>query len=141
MLAAHAFCSLNQQDDWSYLAHMSDIRELFSPDRRFFVVLSSYEVRMSHWITGAALWESAPRRKLLEFGNAWWSTEQATWQPDGANLSVELRRYPGDAPSLLLDIDAARRIITPHTPAGAAPFGFDALDPYLEEYYRQHRRA
>ena len=119
---------------------MNDIRELFSPDKRFFVVLSSYEVRMSHWITGATLWQSAPRRKLLEFGNAWWSTEQAVWQPDEVNLAVELRRYPGDAPSLQLDIDPDRRMITPRTPPGAAPFGFEALDQYLEHYYEQHRR-
>jgi hypothetical protein len=118
---------------------MSDIQHLFSPDQRFFVVLARSEMRMSHWVTNAALWESAPRRALLLLGGALWSTEQAIWRVDSTSLAVELRRYPGDAPALLLDIYPDQRLIVPRTPTDTAAMAFDRLNQYLERYYQKNR--
>jgi hypothetical protein len=118
---------------------MSDIQRLFSPSKRFFVLLSSYEVRMSHWIISAALWEATPERALLLLGNAWWSTEQAVWSDDNTCVTAELRRYPGDVPAIRIDIYPEQRSIELHTPKGTASIRFEELDQYLEEYYQSRR--
>ena len=120
---------------------MSDSQLLYSPDQRFFLVLDRSEIRMSHWITSAALWESAPRQALLQLGNSLWSTEEVRWLTDRTCLAVELRRYPGDAPAVRLDIYPDRRLIVPHSPADTASIGFDGLEQYLERYYQRHRHT
>jgi hypothetical protein len=120
---------------------MSDTQQLYSSDQRFFLLLERSEIRMSHWITNTTLWESTPRRALLQLGDWSWSTEQASWHADSTCLNVELRRYPGDAPALLLDIYPVQRLIVPRTPADTAWIEFDGLEQYLERYYQRHRRA
>jgi hypothetical protein len=120
---------------------MSDVQRLYSPDQRYFVLLGSYEMRMSHWVTSAALWEAAPQRILLELGASLWSAEQVLWSSDSTCLTVELRRYPGDAPALLIDIYPAQRSIVPRAPGDEAPIRFEQLESYLEVYYRRHRGA
>jgi hypothetical protein len=120
---------------------MDEVQRIFSPDRRFFVLLSISEIRMSHWITSAALWEDSPRRLLLQLGSSLWSAEQVTWQADGTCLTVELRRYPGDAPALQLDIYPGQQHVIPRGLMDAASIRFEDLDQYLEIYYQQHRRT
>jgi hypothetical protein len=120
---------------------MSDIQRLYSPNKRFFVLLSCDEIRMSHWITSAALWEATPERVLLLLGNAWWSAEQLVWRDDSTCVTAELRRYPGDVPAILIDIYPEQRSIMPNTPAGTAPIPFEGLDQYLEGYYQKHTRT
>lgn len=44
---------------------MSEIRRIASPDGRYELLLASNEMRMSHWVTRAALWERASQRLLL----------------------------------------------------------------------------
>jgi hypothetical protein len=119
---------------------MSDIQRLFSPNKQFFVLLSRYEIRMSHWITSAALWEATPERLLLFLGNAWWSTEQLVWRDDSSSVSAEMRRYPGDVPAILIDIYPEEQSIVPNTPAGTAPIRFEELEQYLEQYYQNRTR-
>jgi hypothetical protein len=41
---------------------MSDIQQIDSPDQRYAILLVSNEMRMSHWVTSAALWERASQR-------------------------------------------------------------------------------
>ena len=48
---------------------MSDIQQIGSPNQRFFILLTSSEMRMSHWVTSAALWAAHPPRLLLEIGD------------------------------------------------------------------------
>jgi hypothetical protein len=120
---------------------MSDIQRLFSPNKRFFILLIRSEIRMSHWITSAALWETTPERLSLVFGNNWWSTEQLVWRDDSSCVTAELRRYPGDVPAILIDIYPEQRSIIPKTLASTAPIAFEGLDQYLEEYYRKHARS
>jgi hypothetical protein len=117
---------------------MSDMQRIFSPNKRFFLLLSRDEIRMSHWITSATLWETTPERALVLLGNAWWSTEQLVWRDDSSCVTVELRRYPGDVPAILLDIYPEQRSIVPHTPAGTAPIPFEELNQYLEGYYQNY---
>src|SRR5437868_3784911 len=92
---------------------MSDIQRIESPDRRFFIVLATSEMRMSHWVTSAALWAYDPQRLLLEIGDWQWSSEQITWSANSQYVAVGLRRYPGDAPGIVLDIYPDRQIVLP----------------------------
>jgi hypothetical protein len=120
---------------------MSDIQQIDSPDQRFFIRLASNEMRMSHWVTSAALWERDPQRLLLEIGDWQWSSEQIAWSADSQRVTIGLRRYPGDAPGIVIDIDPERQIVFPHVPAETQPVPFAALNSFLERYYARHRRA
>jgi hypothetical protein len=80
---------------------MSDVQRIDSPDQRYFILLASTEMRMSHWVTSAALWVAQPRRLLLEMGGWQWSSDQIAWSADSRLVTIELRRYPGDAPSIV----------------------------------------
>jgi hypothetical protein len=92
-------------------------------------------------VTSAALWERAPQRLLLEIGDWQWSSEQIAWSADSERVTIGLRRYPGDAPGIVIDIYPVRQIILPHAPAAPQPLPFAALDAFLERYYQQHRRG
>ena len=120
---------------------MNDIQRLDSPDRRFSILLTSNEMRMSHWVTSASLWERDPQRLLLEIGQSLWSSERIDWSADSQRVTIGLRRYPGDAPGTVIDIYPDRQIVVPHAPAETQPLPFGALNPFLECYYEQHRHT
>ena len=118
---------------------MSDIQQIDSPDQCYSMLLTSHEMRMSHWVTSAALWERASQRLLLRIGDGLWSSEQITWSVDSQRVTVELRRYPGDAPGIVIDIFPEQQIVIPHAPADTQPLTFAALNAFLEDYYAQRR--
>lgn len=120
---------------------MSDIPRIDSPDQRFFILLASTEMRMSHWVTSAALWAAHPQRLLLKIGDWQWSSDQIAWSADSRRVTIGLRRYPGDAPGIVIDIYPDQQIVLPHAPAATQPVPFAALNPFLEHYYAHHRRA
>ena len=120
---------------------MTDLQPIDSPDQRYSLRLVSNEMRMSHWVISATLWERAPQRLLLEIGDWQWSSEQIAWSTDSRLVTVELRRYPGDAPGIVIDIDPVRQIVLPHAPAETQPVPFAGLNSFLERYYAQHRRV
>ena len=120
---------------------MSDIHQIDSPDQRYYLLLASNEMRMSHWVTSAALWECASQRLLLQIGDGLWSSEQIAWSADSRVVTVGLRRYPGDAPGIVIDIYPEQQIVRAQPPADTQPLPFAALNTFLEQYYEQHRRA
>ena len=120
---------------------MSDIQRIASPDQRYFIQLERTEMRMSHWIMNASLWEHMPQRLLLEIGDWQWSSEQMSWSADSHLVTIELRRYPGDAPGIVLDIHPDSQVVIPHAPTDTQPLPFRALNAFLERYYQQHRRT
>lgn len=120
---------------------MSDLQQIDSPDRRFSIRLTSNEMRMSHWVTNAALWEREAQRLLLEIGDWQWSSEQIAWSTDSQRVTIGLRRYPGDAPGIVIDIYPDRRMVLPHALAETQPVSFEELNAFLERYYEQHRRT
>ena len=120
---------------------MSDVQQLDSPDQRYYLLLASHETRMSHWVTSAALWERATRRLLLAIGDGLWSSETIAWSADSRLVTVGLRRYPGDAPGIVIDIYPAQQRAIPHAPAETQPVPFAELNTFLERYYARHRRA
>jgi hypothetical protein len=120
---------------------MSDLQQIDSPDQRYSLLLASNEMRMSHWVTSAALWERASQRLLLQIGDGLWSSEQIAWSADSRVVTIGLRRYPGDAPGLVIDIYPAQQIVIPHAPAASQALSFAELNTFLERYYAQHRQA
>lgn len=117
---------------------MSETQRIDSPDRRYYLLLVSTEMRMSHWLTGATLWQRAPQRQLLQLGDGLWSCEQVVWSADSQAVAVSLRRYPGDAPPLLLDLYPERQLAIPRAPADVQPLPFAELAAFLERWYAQH---
>jgi hypothetical protein len=120
---------------------MSDIQQIDSPDQRYYLLLISNEMRMSHSVINAALWEHNPERLLLEIGDWQWSSEQIIWSANSERVTIALRRYPGDAPGIVIDIYPEQQIVIPHAPAETQPLPFTALNTFLERYYAQHRQA
>jgi len=70
---------------------MSDLQQIASPDQRYYLLLASNEMRMSHWITNAALWERATQRLLLQIGDGLWSSDAIAWSADSQVVTVGLR--------------------------------------------------
>jgi hypothetical protein len=120
---------------------MSALQQIDSPDQRYYLLLASNEMRMSHWVTSAALWERASQRLLLQIGDGLWSSEQIVWSTDSRAVTVGLRRYPGDAPGLVLDLYPEQQIAIPQPPADTQPLPFAELNTFLERYYERYRRA
>jgi hypothetical protein len=117
---------------------MSDIQQMVSPDQRYSLLLTRNEMRMSHWVTSAALWECASQRLLLRIGDGLWSSEQIVWSADSRVVTVGLRRYPGDAPGIVIDLYPEQQIVIPHAPADTQPIPFAQLNTFLERYYAHH---
>ena len=120
---------------------MSDIQQIDSPDQRYYLLLASQEMRMSHWVTSAALWERASQRLLLQIGDGLWGSEQIVWSTDSRVVTIGLRRYPGDAPGLVIDLYPEQQIVIPHAPADTQPLPFAELNTFLERYYAQYRET
>jgi hypothetical protein len=120
---------------------MSDFQQIDSPDQRYCLMLTSNELRMSHWVTSAALWERASQRLMLQIGDGLWSSEQMVWSADSRVVTIGLRRYPGDAPGLVIDLYPEQQIVIPHAPAETQPLAFAELNTFLECYYARHRQA
>lgn len=118
---------------------MSAIRPIVSPDERYEVRLASHEMRMSHWVTSASLWERHTARVLLHLGDGLWSSEKLTWSADSRVLRVDMRRYPGDAPDLVLDIYPEQQIVIPRAPIDMQPLPFTHIHVFLDLYYAQYR--
>ena len=120
---------------------MSDIQQIDSPDQRYSLLLTSNEMRMSHWVASAALWEHSTQRMLLQIGDGLWSSEEIVWSSDSRVVTIGLRRYPGDAPGIVLDIYPEQQLVIPHPPAETQPLPFAELNRFLEHYYAHHRQA
>ena len=123
-----------------YFVPMSHFQQIDSPDQRYYLLLASNEMRMSHWVTSAALWERPTQRLLLAIGDGLWSSEEIAWCADSRAVTVGLRRYPGDAPGIVLDIYPEQQLVIPHAPAETQPVPFEQLNGFLERYYARHRR-
>jgi hypothetical protein len=118
---------------------MSDTRLLPSPDQRYHLLLVNHEMRMSHWVTEATLWERDPPRLLLQLDDGLWSCEEAAWSADSHRVTVRLWRYPGDAPVIVLDLYPEQQLVIPHPPAEAQPLPFAQLTTFLARWYAHAR--
>ncbi len=82
-----------------------------SPDGRFAVVTSPWEVRMSLWIETPSIVVTATNEVLFAFGDECWSLNAATWTA-ADQVTLRLRKYPGShAPAEIgAEIDCTRRV-------------------------------
>jgi hypothetical protein len=105
-----------------------------APDGRHAMLIAANEVRMSHWIESAALYTMPDETLVAALGGSGWSTDRIAWSPDGGTVTLDLRRYPGDAPGVTVEIDLKR-----HTAriADGADLPVAGLSAALEEDYRQ----
>ena len=110
-----------------------------SPDGRFHVLRGVHEVKMSHWILAAGLWETRGNRLLTSLGTSEWSTDDVVWAPDSSFVTVTLRRYPGDAPSVVVDLHPETRKAVPRVREEVPPLPFEGLSLFLESFYRRNR--
>src|SRR4051812_23191403 len=94
-----------------------------SPDGKYAVVIAPNEMRMSHWIYSAAVWNIETSTMLVGLGEDLWSTDTVAWTGEHA-LKVEMRRYPGDVPGITatLDLDQQTVQITSSTESASVPF-------------------
>jgi len=120
---------------------MSEVQHYPSPDERFIIVVGSYEMRMSHWVNSAALWQQTPRELLLELGDSLWSTDSIVWSDDSRRVTVDMRRYPGDALPIMLDLLPDELLAVPHAPADTMPITFASFNAFLNRFHEQHRRS
>jgi hypothetical protein len=119
---------------------MSEVQNHPSPDERFVFVVGMVEMRMSHWVNSAALWQREPRQLLLELGDSLWSTDTIVWSEDGRRATVCMRRYPGDGLPIMLDLLMDEAIAVPHAPADTTPIPFASLNDFLDRHHQQSRR-
>jgi hypothetical protein len=89
---------------------------------------------MSHWIARASLYSMPEEGLVAELGGELWSADQIAWSPDGGSLTLRLRRYPGDMPSVAVSIDLTR--LTAQID-GRDETPLARLSPALEADYRR----
>ena len=109
-----------------------DVTAQLSPDGAWAVVIESDEVRMSHWIDHATLWQVDPPACRLALGDASWSASDLSWSADSRRLSLTLRVYPGRLPSLALSLELPT---LDATVAGLALSAAELMD-WLDRYAR-----
>lgn len=68
--------------------------DIFSPNRRYKVSFSSYEVRMSHWIDQPYLIRVSDNACLFRLNEDGWSAWAVRWL-DNSTAALDLRKYPG----------------------------------------------
>ena len=113
---------------------------VYSPDGRYRVAFSVYEMRMSHWVETPVIINSASGKPLLDLCTSDWSADTTAWRTDSQAVTFELRRYPGDAPDVTVTVDLPRRTCTVETAAGNESVSFDQVKAWLEEWYWRNRR-
>ncbi len=119
---------------------MSEVQRHLSPDGRYCIAVGSYEMRMSHWINSAALLRIEPRELLLDMGDSLWSTDLVEWSADSRRVTVEMRRYPGDGPSITLDLLPDEMLAVPHAPADTQPVSFASFNTFLDDFHHRRRQ-
>lgn len=94
---------------------------------------------MSHWIDVAELRDAANDGLVVAVGSSSWSAGGIAWSPDGAEVAMAMRRYPGDHDdvSLRLLVHAGRARVRSRDGEEDVPFA--ELSDALERAYAQSR--
>lgn len=120
---------------------MSYLTEHPSPDGKYHILLAANEIRMSLWIESAALWRSGDTRALLSIGDDMWSADTVTWSADSAQVTLAMRRYPGDTPGITVTLFPERSeamVVLPDQTAETVPFA--KLSSHMDACYNRLRK-
>lgn len=103
------------------------IDDIFSPDQRYKIAFSCYEVRMSHWIEQPHLIRVSDNKTLFSLNGASWSAFKVNWI-DGEMVEMRVSKYPG---RVSCDI-----ILNAATDFGGAVGQFDSFSGTLSQVSR-----
>ncbi|QQS28106.1 MAG: hypothetical protein IPM47_14685 [Sphingobacteriales bacterium] len=67
---------------------------VFSPDGKYKVVFSSFEMRMSHWVDNPIVIKVATNEVVYELGGLY-SADTVKWSEDSRFVTMSIREYPG----------------------------------------------
>jgi len=110
-----------------------------SPDGKYVVTLVAEEMRMSHWLDLPILSAVEGMQRLLDLSDSLWSADSVIWSDDSGRVSLEMRRYPGDAPGVSVEIDVKTRTSRVRTPSESPALPLAELLGWLERWYPSHR--
>lgn len=116
------------------------VKKVISPDRKYYLLLQDIEMRMSHWVSNASLFEEGAETAIAEIGGDMWSVDQVSWSADGKRVAMQLRRYPGDVDSVDAVIDLERGVVELKSIDGEKNLSLSALNSWLELFYQRHSR-
>ena len=120
------------------LAGKSDAhRVLHSPGGTRYIVLNAIEAFNSQWVENGTLYRTSDNAILAQFGEWQWHVDRAVWNGED-RVELQLRRYPGDAPGLVLRVDLATRLA--HTSTDDKTVPLDELTGWLELWYQINRQ-
>ncbi|MGE0440445.1 MAG: hypothetical protein AB7S39_08115 [Gemmatimonadales bacterium] len=105
-----------------------------SPDGRYTITTSAWEVRMSLWIETPSLADSATGQVLWTPEDGNWSLDAALWTGP-ATLRLTLRKYPGNHTPADVTAEIDCRALTARVGDGPAE-PLDTLDRRLERALR-----
>src|SRR4051794_17559031 len=97
-------------------------------------------MRMSHWLNLPILHEIEGKRRLLDLSDSLWSADSVAWSDDSRRVSLAMRRYPGDAPGVSVEIDVKEQTSRVRTPSESPVLSLAELPAWLECWYASHRR-
>lgn len=111
-----------------------------SPDNRWRVAFSVYEVKMSLWIETPVVLDNATGKPLLDLCTSDWSADEVQWRADSKAVAIHMRHYPGDAPTLTVVLDLPSQSCRVESPAETATVSFAQINGWLEDWYRRNQR-
>jgi hypothetical protein len=120
---------------------MEDIERIPSPDGAYTVILVSVEMRMSHWLAQPLIVETASNRTILDLTPTLWSADAVQWSDDSAHVTLQMRRYPGDAPGATVIVDLSAQVAEIASPEQTAQVPLSHLLQLLAAYYERNRRS
>lgn len=113
---------------------------LYSPDGRRAVLFNAYEMRMSHWVEAPMVIETGGKTVLFSLGDFPWSADGAKWSADSRQVTLFLRRYPGDAPNVTVEVDCDANLTRIHAPGEDAAVSLNGAAAWLEGWYARSRK-
>jgi hypothetical protein len=117
---------------------------LLSPIGGYAIHFVSSEMRMSHWIDSPVVIETASGLIFFSQADSLWSASGVKWREDSQRVVFDLLRYPGDAPSLRMEIKLPRQSARVSAPGEQVEITLQgpanqALLDWLESRYQRSR--
>ena len=111
----------------------------FSPDRKYSIVFYPTEMKMSHWVNRPRLIHTLTDEVLLDLSGSLWHADEVVWDEASKNVSLELRRYPGDVPGVRLNIDLEKLKTNFSWMVDAPEESLRCVLDQLESYYKNKK--